>query len=161
MRLLPRPVLTLTLALVWALLWADYSAGTLVFGLALGLAVTLITAPLWPDPPHLKHPARIAAFIVIVLWDIVVSNVVVAVAILFRRNADLRPAFLTLPIDLTRPEAIALLAGTITMTPGTLTADIAADRKSLLIHCLDAPDPEAALARIKRRYLSRIKEILE
>ena len=59
----------------------------------------------------------------------------------------------------TSPEAVALLAGTITMTPGTVTADVSADGKALLVHCLHAPDPEGVAAEIKDRYESRLKEI--
>ena len=41
-RILPHPILSLGLALVWAALWADWSAGTLVFGLLAGIALPLL-----------------------------------------------------------------------------------------------------------------------
>ena len=44
------------------------------------------------------------------------------------------------------PEAIAVLAGTITMTPGTVSADLSADGRALLVHCLDTGDPAATVA---------------
>ena len=56
-------------------------------------------------------------------------------------------------------QAISLLAGTITMTPGTLTADMSADGKALLIHALHAPDPDAFRDEIKSRYERRLKGI--
>ncbi len=62
----------------------------------------------------------------IVIWDIIKANFIVAGLILFRRNDDLQSRFVTVPLDLQTPEAIAVLAGTITMTPGTLTADTSA-----------------------------------
>ena len=50
-------------------------------------------------------------------------------------------------------------AGTITMTPGTLSAELAADGGALLVHGLDVPDPDALVAEIKTRYEARLMEI--
>ena len=66
-----------------------------------------------------------------------------------------------MPIELKSPEAIALLAGTITMTPGTVTADMSSCGRVLLIHSLHAPDPDAIRDDIKSRYESRLKRIFE
>ena len=160
-RLLPHPLLTLLLVAVWQMLVNYVSLGTLVFGLILGILIPLLTAPYWPDRPRLKNPAMIVEFILIVLWDIVVANVSVAKIILFKRNEDMRPTWVTVPIDLRSPEAITVLAGTITMTPGTVSADVAADGSSLLVHCLDATDPDAVRDDIKQRYERRLREIFE
>ena len=160
-RLLPHPLLTLLLVAVWQMLVNYVSLGTLVFGLILGILIPLLTAPYWPDRPRLKNPAMIVEFILIVLWDIVVANVSVAKIILFKRNQDMRPTWVTVPIDLRSPEAITVLAGTITMTPGTVSADVAADGRSLLVHCLDAADPDAVRDDIKQRYERRLREIFE
>ncbi len=159
--LLPHPLLTLLLTLVWLLLVNTVTPGNLLLGLVLGIAIPLLTAPYWPGRPRLRHPGRIAAFLALVLWDIIVANFSVAWLILFRRNADLQSRFITVPIDLRTPEAITVLAGTITMTPGTLSADVSACGRSLLIHCLHAPDPDAVVAEIKHRYERRLKEIFE
>ncbi|MDA0721062.1 MAG: Na+/H+ antiporter subunit E [Proteobacteria bacterium] len=160
-RLLPHPLLTLLLVAVWQMLVNYVSLGTLVFGLILGILIPLLTAPYWPDRPRLKNPAMIVEFILIVLWDIVVANVSVAKIILFKRNEDMRPTWVTVPLDLRSPEAITVLAGTITMTPGTVSADVAADGRSLLVHCLDAADPDAVRDDIKQRYERRLREIFE
>jgi multicomponent K+:H+ antiporter subunit E len=160
-RILPHPLLTLTLVVVWQMLVNYVSLGTLVFGLILGIVIPLITAPYWPDRPRLKNPAMIVEFILVVLWDIVVANIVVAKTILFTRNTAMHPAWISIPLDLRTPEAITVLAGTITMTPGTVSSDVAADGRSLLVHCLDAPDPDAVRDEIKQRYERRLKEIFE
>jgi multicomponent K+:H+ antiporter subunit E len=54
-----------------------------------------------------------------------------------------------------------MLAGTITMTPGTVTADMSACGRVLLIHSLHAPDPDAIRDDIKSRYETRLKRIFE
>jgi multicomponent K+:H+ antiporter subunit E len=158
-RLLPHPLLSLTLALVWVFLVNEVSAGAIVMGSVLGIVIPLLTRPFWPDRPRLRHPLRIAEYIVIVLWDICVANVQVAWIILTKRNPELRPAFIVIPLDITVPEAITTLAGTITMTPGTVSADLSDDGGSLLVHCLHTEDPAAVVAGIKQRYEARLREI--
>ncbi|OYX73538.1 MAG: Na+/H+ antiporter subunit E [Rhizobiales bacterium 32-66-11] len=160
-RLLPHPLLTVLIASVFVLLMNEVTAGVVVLGLVLGLAIPLLTAPFWPGRPRLKAPLTIAAYALLVTWDIVVSNIEVAKLILFRRGETLRSRYVTVPLDLHTPEAIALLAGTITMTPGTVSADLSADGRALLVHCLDTGDPEATVAAIKTRYESRLKRIFE
>jgi multicomponent K+:H+ antiporter subunit E len=75
--------------------------------------------------------------------------------------ARMRPAWVVIPLDLTRPEAITALSATITMTPGTLTAEMSTDGRALLVHCLHAPNPDAVRDEIKSRYERRLKEIFE
>jgi len=48
-----------------------------------------------------------------------------------------------------------------TSTPGTVSADLSADGRALLVHCLEAPDPEGVVATIKERYERRLREIFE
>ena len=62
-------------------------------------------------------------------------------------------------LDLRQPEAITLLAGTITLTPGTVSADLSDEGHSLLVHVLHTEDPDADRDGIKERYESRLKEI--
>lgn len=160
-RLLPHPVLTLLLTLTWLLLVNGYSLNSLVFGFGLGLVIPFVTQPFWPDRPRLVKPLKIIEYILLVLYDIVVANVVVARIVVFKSNADRQPNWVTIPLDLRTPEAITALAGTITMTPGTLTADVSAEGHALLVHCLDAPDPDAVRDDIKQRYERRLMEIFE
>jgi multicomponent K+:H+ antiporter subunit E len=160
-KILPHPFLTLTLIVVWQMLVNKLTVGNLVLGTILGLIVPVITSPYWPNRPHLQSAPRIVEYVLVVLWDICVANVQVAMIILFKANANTRPAWVTIPLDLHTPEAITVLAGTITMTPGTVSSDLSADGRSLLVHCLDAPDPDAVRDEIKRRYERRLKEIFE
>lgn len=159
-RLLPHPLLSVLVAGVWILTANSISAGSVVMGALLGWAIPLGTAAFWPDRPVIRAKGKALEYVAIVMWDILVSNVEVARLVLFRRGDSLKSRFVTVPLDITSPEAIAVLSGTITMTPGTLTADLSADGRSLLVHCLETDDPEATVAAIKSRYESRLKEIL-
>lgn len=158
-KLLPHPYLSLLLVLVWLALNNSTSLGAIVFGAILGLVIPFVTAIYWPDRPRINNPLKAASFFFLVLWDIVVANFSVAKIVLFVPNSRIRPAWIAIPLDLRQPEAITLLAGTITMTPGTVSVDLSADGRALLVHCLHAPDPEGTVAEIKSRYEARIKEI--
>ncbi len=159
--LLPHPMLTVMITLVWLLLANDFSIGHLVLGLVIGVLVPRFTAAYWPDRSRLRSPRAILGYVLVVAWDICVSNVQVAYLVLFRRAGTLRSCFVTVPLDLRTHDAIAVLAGTITMTPGTVSADTSADGRALLVHCLDTDDPDALVAQIKDRYERRLKEIFE
>ncbi|PVE25457.1 Na+/H+ antiporter subunit E [Microvirga sp. KLBC 81] len=160
-RFFPQPILSFVIALVWVLLVNDVSAGAVAFGITLGWAIPKLTSRYWPSPPRIRRPVVIIEYMSIVLVDIAVSNVRVAYWVLFRRGGSLKSRFISVPLDLTTAEAIAALAGTITMTPGTVSADLSADGRSLLVHCLETTDPDATVARIKERYERRLKEIFE
>ena len=160
-KIFPHPILSLLLAVVWVLLVNTLTLNAVVFGAILGLVLPLMTRAYWPDAPRLRNPRMIVEYLLVVLWDIVVANVQVAMIILFKRQEDLRPAWICVPLELRTPEAITVLAGTITMTPGTVSSDLAADGHSILVHCLHAPDPDAIRAQIKSRYERRLKEIFE
>jgi multicomponent K+:H+ antiporter subunit E len=160
-RLLPQPWLSLVLTLVWLGLVNRWGWGSLVFAVLVGLAVPLLTAPYWPGAPRLRRPWRVPGYLALVLADIVRANVTVALIVLFTPRHALRPAWVAVPLDLRCPEAIAVLAGTVTLTPGTLSCDLSRDRSALLVHCLHAPDPGAVRHEIKARYEARLKEIFE
>lgn len=158
-RLFPHPYLTIALVVLWMLLVNRLALGSLVMALILGTAIPLITARWWPGTPPVARPMALIGYIALVIWDVIIANIQVAKIVLFMPTSQIKSAWITVPLDLTSPEAITLLAGTITMTPGTLTADIASDGKSLLIHSLHAPDPDAIRDEIKARYEARLKRI--
>ncbi len=160
-RIFPHPHLTILLTIVWVLLANKPSLNSLVFGLLLGVIIPFITQPYWPDRPKLRNWPMVIEYMLVVLWDIVIANITVARIILFKRDADRQPAFVSIPLELRTPEAITVLAGTITMTPGTVSCDLSAQGHNLLVHCLDAPNPEDVRDEIKHRYERRLKEIFE
>jgi multicomponent K+:H+ antiporter subunit E len=160
-RLLPHPHLTLSLIVLWFLLVNQWKLGSLVMAVILGTAIPLITSAWWPNRAVVKRPIALAAYSGLVLWDVLVANFQVARIVLFMPKGKIQSNWVTVPLDLQSPEAICLLAGTITMTPGTLTADMSACGRALLIHSLHAPDPAAVRDDIKARYETRLKRIFE
>ncbi|MCL6252314.1 Na+/H+ antiporter subunit E [Altererythrobacter sp. KTW20L] len=157
-RLIPHPGLSVLLVATWMMMLNSLTFGGLFVGIIIGILLPIFTAPFWPGRPDVNFRAGIAYF-VLVVWDIIVANFQVAAIILFKRNRDLRPAWLVIPMELDTPEAITVFAGTISLTPGTVSTDVSACGKFLLVHALDAADPDAEIARIKARYETRLKRV--
>lgn len=158
-RVLPHPFLSVLIVLVWMALVNRFAWGSLVFAAVLAVGVPLFTAPYWPGKPQVRRPLKLVAYTALVIWDIIRANIDVAKIVLFTPSSDLRPAWIVVPLDLESAEGITVLAATITLTPGTVTADLSRNGNALLVHCLHAPDPAAIVADIKSRYESRLKEI--
>ncbi|MGQ3675320.1 Na+/H+ antiporter subunit E [Xanthobacter sp. TB0139] len=160
-RLFPHPLLSVCIAIVWVFLANEVTPGLIIMGAVLGFLIPLYMADFWPGRPRMRAPLTLLAYLLILLWDVVVSNLYVAKLILFRRGDSLRSTYVTVPLELETPEAIAVLTGTIALTPGTVCVDISSDGKVLLVHCLDYDDPQEVVTNIKDRYEQRLKRIFE
>ena len=156
---LPQPLMSLSLLVIWLLLQNEISAGHIVLGAIFALLIPLFTSSFWIDRPIIRAWLPGVRFGLIVLWDIVVANVQVAALILLRRPQSLTPRFLVIPLDIRSPYAIAVLAGTITMTPGTVSSDVDPEGRHLLVHGLSVGDPDQMIANIKRRYEAPLRQI--
>lgn len=92
------------------------------------------------------------------LVSIIKSNIDVAKVVLSPK-LKLNPGIVAIPLDIKSEFGITLLANLITLTPGTVTMDISTDRKTIYVHCIDLPDPEALRDDIKMNFERRIMAI--
>lgn len=158
MHWLPHPLLTPALAVIWLLLNNSVAPGQILLGLLLGWAIPRFTLAFWPERVRIHAPGRLLQFGGVFLYDVLVANLSVARLILAGPRT-LRPAFVVVPLDLANDLAISLLANTICLTPGTVSARLSADRRQLLVHALDCDDPAALITTIKTRFEAPLKEI--
>ncbi len=156
--LLPHPGLSSFLLVLWLLLNNSAASGHLVLGALLGVLIPLFTRRFWPERLGLARPGLMLRFSGRVLWDIIVANFAVARVVLGPRSA-IRPAFLRVPLDIHDDFPVTVLASVVSLTPGTVSADIDAERRNLLVHALSVSDTEALVQDIKARYEAPIKEI--
>lgn len=149
-RVLPSPVSSLAILVLWLLL-NGLSPAHALLGVLLALALPrLLPAPAIASPP-LGAPLVAARLVLVVLYDIVKANIEVALRILGPEDA-IHPAFVWVPLDLRSPQGIAVFASIITMTPGTLSCEVSEDRRWLLVHALHTDDPAAVAVEVKARY---------
>ena len=158
-RLLPMPLHSLMLLIVWLMINSTTSLGHIILGLVLAIVIPLLCEPLRMPQPAIKRPLKVISYLVIVLKDIVVANVQVALLVIGPMR-KIKPGFVAVPLDLTDVFPITILASTVTMTPGTVSGEVSKDKKWLYVHVLDMPENEQEVIDfIKQRYESRIKEI--
>lgn len=160
MKLVPAPLLSLVLFVSWLLLNNTLDPAHLLLATVLAVAIPWFTEPLRPDKPRLRRWSVAGKLALVVLWDIVLSNVEIARRILGPESA-IRPRFVWVPLSIRDPHGIVTLAGIITMTPGTLSSDLSEDRRWLLVHAFNVDDEAALVATIKRRYEAPLREIFE
>lgn len=156
----PRPVLSWVLWVLWLLLVNDVSVGHMLLGAFWAWLIPYVVHPFWPGVMSLRKPRLTLKFVAVVVWDILIANWVVARLILGKVDR-LQPAFIRLPLDVKEDFTITLLASTISLTPGTVSADLSIDRSHLLIHALHIDDEQATVDQIKKRYEAPLKEIFE
>lgn len=159
-RILPYPLLTLALLLMWLLL-TSFSAGQLLLGAVIATAASRVMAALQPSKPRLRRWQLIPKLTGIVTLDILRSNIAVAGLILRGGGRDRVAGFVAIPLELHDKTGLAILACIVTSTPGT--AWIEHDPKSsvLLIHVLDLVDEDGWVDLIKTRYEALLLEIFE
>ena len=157
-RWLPQPLLSACLLVLWLLLNNTLAPGHILLGALLAGLVPLFTARFRPERLCVRCPGKALAYLLMLLWDITLANLVVARLIL-GPSARLRPAFVRLPLSLDNPFAVFVLANAVSLTPGTVSTSLSADRRTLLLHVLDLEDADQLVARIKDRYEAPLREI--
>lgn len=159
-RWLPHPLLTPILTLVWLLLNNTLAPGQIVLGLLLGWAIPRFTLAFWPEQVRIYRPMSLLRFAAVFLLDVLVANLAVARLVLAGPKA-LHPLFVSVPLDLSNDLGLSLLASTICLTPGTVSAHLSPDQRTLLVHALDCTDPDELVRTIKARFETPLREIFE
>jgi multicomponent K+:H+ antiporter subunit E len=158
--LVPAPLLSLALIVLWLALARKVSLGQLVLALALGLAVPLMTVGLRHMTVRVRRPLVVVRYILTVGYDVLASNIQVAKGIVLPgRRSPAR--FVIIPLELREPAGLAALAMVTTVVPGTVWSELALDRSALLLHVWSVEDEPAFIARFKARYESPLREIFE
>ena len=159
MRLLPYPIASAGLLVLWLLLNQSLSLGHVLLGSAIALLGGWGLSALAPPrlrPRRLGAAFRLAA---VVFADIVRSNIAVARIILGFGSRQRTSGFVDIPLELRNPYGLAVLACIITSTPGTLWVDFNTARGILRIHVLDLVDEAEWVRIIKGRYERLLLEV--
>ena len=151
----------IVLAFSWCLLQNDISLRQLVIGSLVGLLAMLF----FPRSFHQERRSfrKIVLSIQLVFFflkELLIANWTVVRQVL-APELKIQSGIIAYPLSLKHDLLITLLANMITLTPGTLSVEVAPDRKYLFIHFLDVDDVEEEIQIIKdgfERYLLRISQ---
>ena len=86
----------------------------------------------------------IPEFIVFYLAELVKANFYIAYIILSPKMKT-QPGFIEFPLKIKSSGGLLLFSNLISMTPGSLSAEISEDKKTLLIHALLISDEQKAM----------------
>ena len=160
-RLLPAPLLSVSLFVLWLLLNLSVSPGHLLLGAVLAILAPLLMAPLRPQHAHVRRPWVIARLIGRVGIDVIHSNGLVARSVLLAGRRPPRSAFVHIPLALRDAHGLAALSMITTVVPGTIWSELALDRSVLLLHVFDLEDEAAFIEHFKHTYERPLMEIFE
>ena len=151
-------MLSVAIFLVWLAITNAASLGLCVLGVTLAILLPRLTLLFWSESarPFRFRPAL--RFLLLFFYDLIVANWSVARRVLFSPHR-LATVMVEIPLDLRDPFVATLLAGIVSLTPGTLSIDVDTNRWILQVHALDSPDPSALCSEIKTRYEAALKEI--
>lgn len=151
------PILSGFIALSWIALMHSVEIFHLVAGICIGVVIPRLIQPFLGERHRVNwwQALRLSG---IVLWDIVLSNIVVARLVLGKIH-NMHPMWIRVPLASSHPTVNALFAMIITTTPGTVSAVVDEQRGLILVHALNCDDAHAAALDMKQRYESALLQI--
>ncbi len=139
--------------LLIALLWAGFLP---LFGGAdylIGFGVGFLVIALYKRS-YVRRTYDLLYFLAYVLWQIVLSNLILAKVILQPRPT-INPGIVAIPLTASSALEIMTLASVITLTPGTLSVDLGRNERGerlLYVHILATSDPTTFQTEVKETF---------
>lgn len=148
-------LLNILLAVVWGAITGDFAPQNLVLGFVLGFLVLFFARRVTGSGGYSRQLFNTIGLILYFLWEIMLASLRVATDVL-RPQLRLRPGVIAIPLDVSSDTEIVLLANLITVTPGSLSLDVSADRQTLYLHVMHFDDADEVRRKIKEGYERRI-----
>ncbi|MFD1942583.1 Na+/H+ antiporter subunit E [Paradevosia shaoguanensis] len=159
-RILPYPLLSLSLLVMWLLLNQSLGLGQILLGAFIAVMAGLVTAALDPPKPKVRSYFAILKLLWVVTIDVLRSNIEVVGVILSGRSRETN-RFIEIPLELRDRVGLTILACIITATPGSAWLNYDSFRGVVLIHVLDLQDEAVWIATVKQRYEALLLEIFQ
>jgi len=152
-------LLNLFLAVLWMFMWGSFDVYTLVAGFAIGyLLIGFAGRSMGAEDNYGSKVANAILFGLYFIRILVVANLMVAKES-STPGYGMSPAIIKYPVDGMTELQVTSLANAITLTPGTLSVDVAPDADYLYVHCMYWRDKDAALKdldELKHRLLTEV-----
>lgn len=150
-------LVNLLLAIIWAAVSGSFTLANLVLGFLLGTAALYLIREQVGSTGYFTRAGKLTSLAFLFFFELMMSGWRVLVLVL-RFDMKLKPGIFAYPLKVDRDFEITLLANLISLTPGTLSVDVSADRRHLYIHALDASNPEQTRREIAEGFERRIME---
>ena len=160
-KILPAPLVSFGLFVVWLLLNRSLSPGHLLLALLLALGLPVLFKELRPQKVRVRHLGTVLRLCWTVVVDTTQSNIAVLRFLLLPRTRRHSADFVKIPLELRDPNGLAVLSMIVCITPGTVWAELSRDRSMLMLHVLEVHDREAIVQHVQTRYERPLMEIFE
>ncbi|UCG11649.1 MAG: Na+/H+ antiporter subunit E [Deltaproteobacteria bacterium] len=152
-------LLNLLLALLWEALTGRTDSAALLLGFLLGYVALWWLRPLLGPTQYFRKLPESIRFTFFFLRELIHSNLRVAWDVISPQSQR-KPGIVAVPLDASSDIEITFLANLITLTPGTLSLDVSADRSVLYVHGMFVEDPQLMREQIKNGFERRVLELL-
>ena len=152
--------LIIALALGWTAVTGSLTVPNLLLGALLGTLALLLLRVRFTSPKLLPRLGHILALLLLFIRELLLSAIRVALLVLTPDlKSRLKPAIIAFPLTAASDAEITLLANLITLTPGTLSIDVSADRKAIYVHVLSLRDRETLVRDIAQGLEAKVIEV--
>lgn len=152
-------LMNLLLTFVWVALSGSFAFANFLFGFLLSYSIMWVISLGTGRRKYFKMTPKILSFIGFFLYELIKANIQVAFDVMTPRFY-MKPGVIKIPLDAASDLEITLLANLITLTPGTCSLDVSADKKVLYVHAMYIEDREKFVNDIKNGFERRLLEIL-
>lgn len=149
----------LLLALAWVAATGTFTFNNLVVGFVIGFLILFFTRRVVGSPNYFRKVGQVVGLVLFFVWELILANLRVAYDVLTPRHM-MRPGVISVPLDAKTDVEITILSNLITLTPGTLSLDVSADRKVLYVHAMYIDDIEQVRRKLKDGFERRVLEVL-
>ncbi|MBF0710708.1 MULTISPECIES: Na+/H+ antiporter subunit E [unclassified Gemella] len=144
---------------LWMFLSSEFNHEYFAVGFFWGLIILVIFRKVLPG----KH----LYFIVLwrwlkIIWLFLIELIKADIAVfqlMFKAKLDVNPVIFEYPLSVKKDWQIVMLANMITLTPGTISANISHDNSKIFIHRLDTDDIPGEIDAIKTSFEKWLLEV--
>lgn len=152
-------LVNILLSVVWAAAAGEFTLTNLFIGFFIGFFVLFLSQRVTGPSRYFYKARELLIFVLFFLRDLVMSNLRMARDVV-SLNPRMRPGVITVPIEAQTDTEIAMVAMLISLTPGTLTLDVADNREVLYVHAMFIEDIDELRAEIKETFERRVLEVM-
>jgi multicomponent Na+:H+ antiporter subunit E len=151
--------LNIFIALGYIGVQGQFSLTGFFIGFALGYLALWITQPLYGRSRYFQRVPKVARLVGFFIVELLHSNLRVLWDVITPAHIS-RPGIVGIPLDAKSEMEILLVANLISLTPGTLSIDLSADRRTLYVHVMFLDDPDRFRTNVKEGLERRVLEVM-
>lgn len=142
------------LVVIWVALWGEVSVANLVSGVVV-IGLLALVFPSGGGYGHRLRPLGALRLVGAVLWSLIVSTWRVVLAVLRPTSDRVHAEVIAVELATRSPLVAAIVANSITLTPGTMSIDVDAERFVIDVHVLGRVDHDEF-----RRDIGRLERLV-